>query len=269
MVKDAPTPRVHCENQRGILVINLYKKLVKNIYSMLINVQQNVFFMSHMTRKHITLWLGCIVCEACSKASMTMKLHKEVDHKKSESITNFTSFFNRRNQLIREKMFPVLRITPIRRFLNHNPYTVCVILHEKQDSTTRNFTVQTLLFRSPSFKSTLSINQLAVPFMDFRRAGTELSQDFRKANKEPSVHFRWANTETYCKYNVNLSKRARMDGFFSQAGLAAPRDFPCALPSGNPSEQPCQPLENHVHHSSFTLINPTQTVPDWSVPRLS
>ena len=51
--------------------------------------------MSHMSRKHITLWLGCNVCETCSKASMTMtmKLHKEVDHKNSESITNFTSFF--------------------------------------------------------------------------------------------------------------------------------------------------------------------------------
>ena len=43
-----------------------------------------------MTKKHITLWLGCIVCETCSKASMTMKLHKEVNHKNSESITNFT-----------------------------------------------------------------------------------------------------------------------------------------------------------------------------------
>ena len=37
--------------------------------------------MSHMTRKHVTLWLRCIVCETYSKASMTMKLHKEVDHK--------------------------------------------------------------------------------------------------------------------------------------------------------------------------------------------
>ena len=38
----------------------------------------------------------------------------------------------------------------------------------------------------------------------------------------------------------------------------APRDFPRASPSGNPSEQPCQPLENPVHPSSFTRINP-----DW------
>ena len=48
--------------------------------------------MSHMTRKHITLWLGCIVCETCSKASMTMKLHKEVNHKNSELITNLNIF---------------------------------------------------------------------------------------------------------------------------------------------------------------------------------
>ena len=75
--------------------------------------------MSHMTRKHITIWLGCIFCETCSKASMTMKLHKEVYHKNSESITNFTSFFNRRNQLIGEKMFPMLRSTSSRRFLHH------------------------------------------------------------------------------------------------------------------------------------------------------
>ena len=50
---------------------------------------------------------------------MTMKLHKEVDHKNSESITNFTSFFNQRNRHIGEKMFPMLRSTSIRRFLHH------------------------------------------------------------------------------------------------------------------------------------------------------
>ena len=76
--------------------------------------------MSHMTRKHITLWLGCNVCEACSKASMPMKLHREVDHKNFESITNFTSFFNRRNRLIGEKMLPMLRSTSSRQFLHHN-----------------------------------------------------------------------------------------------------------------------------------------------------
>ena len=38
--------------------------------------------------------------------------------------------------------------------------------------------------------------------------------------------------------------------------MAAPRDFPRASPSGNPSEKPCQPLENSVHPSSFTRINP-------------
>ena len=74
--------------------------------------------MSHMTRKHITQWLGCIFCETCSKASMTMKIHKEVDHKNSELITNFTSFFDRRNRLIAEKMFPMLRSTSIWRFLH-------------------------------------------------------------------------------------------------------------------------------------------------------
>ena len=31
-----------------------------------------------------------------------------------------------------------------------------------------------------------------------------------------------------------------------------------ALPLGNPSKQPCQPLENPVHSSSFTRINPIQ-----------
>ena len=36
-------------------------------------------------------------------------------------------------------------------------WSVCVVLHKKNDSTNRNFTVQTILFRSPSFKSTLSI----------------------------------------------------------------------------------------------------------------
>ena len=77
------------------------------------------FFTSHMTRKHITLWLGCMVCETCSKASSTMKLHKEVDHKNSELITNCTSFFNQRNRLIGEKMFATLRSTSSRRFLHH------------------------------------------------------------------------------------------------------------------------------------------------------
>ena len=48
-----------------------------------------------------------------------------------------------------------------------------------------------------------------------------------------------------------------MDGRgFPWAGRAAPRDFPRASPSGNPLEQPCQPLENPVHPSSFTQITP-------------
>ena len=52
-----------------------------------------VFLMNHMTRKHITLWWGCIVCDKCSKALMTIKLHKEVDHKNSESIQILHLFF--------------------------------------------------------------------------------------------------------------------------------------------------------------------------------
>ena len=43
---------------------------------------------------------------------LLVKLHKEVDHK------NVTSFFNRLNQLIGEKMFPILRSTSIRQFLH-------------------------------------------------------------------------------------------------------------------------------------------------------
>ena len=39
-------------------------------------------------------------------------------------------------------------------------------------------------------------------------------------------------------------------------GERCSRDFPRASPSGNPSEQPCQPLENPAHASSFTWINP-------------
>ena len=49
---------------------------------------------------------------------MTMKLHKEVDHKNYEMSTNCTSFFNRRNQPIGEKMFPIVRSTSITRFLH-------------------------------------------------------------------------------------------------------------------------------------------------------
>ena len=91
------------------------------------------------------------------------------------------------------------------------------------------------------------------PSVDFRRANTEPSVDFRKANMEPSVHFRRANTETYQKQNVNLSR----EGWgFPQADRTAPQDFPRALPLGNPSEQPCHPLENPVLPSSFTQINP-------------
>ena len=84
-----------------------------------------------MTRKRITLRLGCIVCETCSNASMTMKLHKEVDHKNSELVTNLTFFFNRRNQLIREKMFPALRSMSSRQFLHPSvSRQMCDILNQ-------------------------------------------------------------------------------------------------------------------------------------------
>ena len=86
------------------------------------------------------------------------------------------------------------------------------------------------------------------PSVDFRRANTEPSVDFRKANTGQSVNFRRANTETYCK---SESKSRKGQGF-PRAGRAAPRDFPRALPSRNPSEQPCQPSENPVLPSSFT-----------------
>ena len=36
-----------------------------------------------------------------------------------------------------------------------------------------------------------------------------------------------------------------MNRVFPWAGRAVPLDFPGALPSRNPLEQPCQPLENH------------------------
>ena len=61
---------------------------------------------------------------------------------------------------------------------------------------------------------------------------------------------------SYFKQNVNPSKKVGMDGGFPWAGRAASRDFPRALPSANPSEQPCQPSENPFHTSSFTWINP-------------
>ena len=103
----------------------------------------------------------------------------------------------------------------------------------------------------------------------------ELSQDFRKANTEPSVHFRRANTETYQKQNVYLSKRVGMNRVFF--GLAEPliRIFCRALPSGNPSEQLCQPSENPVLPSSFTqtrrygpLCGPTSSSCGGLRPRL-
>ena len=59
----------------------------------------------------------------------------------------------------------------------------------------------------------------------------------------------------YQTQNVNLNKRVGKDRV-SLAGKAAPQDFPCASPSGNLLEQPCQPSENPVLPSSLTQINP-------------
>ena len=53
---------------------------------------------------------------------------------------------------------------------------------------------------------------------------------------------------------VNPSKKGEIDGVFSRAGRAFPRDFPRAKPKGNTKEQPCQPEENLVHPDSFTWI---------------
>ena len=62
---------------------------------------------------------------------------------------------------------------------------------------------------------------------------------------------------SYFEQNLNPSKRVGMDGvFLSLAGLLLGILEFRTLPSGNPSEQPCQPEENPVHPSSFTWINP-------------
>ena len=73
--------------------------------------------------------------------------------------------------------------------------------------------------------------------------------------------FRTITKMSYFKQNVNPSKRVGMDAVFPWAGRDAPRNFLWASPSGNPSEQPCQPSENPVHPSSFTWINPVLARP--------
>ena len=54
----------------------------------------------------------------------------------------------------------------------------------------------------------------------------------------------------------------REEGWPSGGQALGPQDFPRASPSGNPSEQPCQPSENPVHPSSFTWINPLYSATD-------
>ena len=39
--------------------------------------------MIHITKVHITLSYGCILCDNFKKDSMTMHFHKEIDHKNS------------------------------------------------------------------------------------------------------------------------------------------------------------------------------------------
>ena len=54
--------------------------------------------------------------------------------------------------------------------------------------------------------------------------------------------------KTYIKQNVNLIRRVKKDMDFP---WAAPRYFSQASILRNPSEQPCKPLENPIHPSSF------------------
>ena len=44
LVLDAPTPREHCENQRGILLTNLYTKIIKKYVLYVKQRLANVFF---------------------------------------------------------------------------------------------------------------------------------------------------------------------------------------------------------------------------------
>ena len=60
-------------------------------------------------------------------------------------------------------------------------------------------------------------------------------------------------------------EKSREGQGFPRAGRAASWDFPRALPLGNPSEQPCQSLENTVLPSSFTKINPIYAPAKWYV----
>ena len=84
--------------------------------------------------------------------------------------------------------------------------------------------------------------------MDFRRANTDPSVDFRKANTGP-IQGQYGNQlEIECKSELKSQEGRGLP----RAGKAAPRDFPQASPSQNPSKQPCQPSENPVLPSTFT-----------------
>ena len=91
---------------------------------------------------------------------------------------------------------------------------------------------------------------------NLKRANMEQSMDLRKANTESSQDLRRANTKSYWKQNVNLSKRVRKDSVFLGLQGLLLGIFLMFCPLGNPLEQPYQPLENPVHPSSFTQINP-------------
>ena len=92
-----------------------------------------------------------------------------------------------------------------------------------------------------------------------KRANTEPSMYFRKANTERSLQIRIANRQTYQKKNVNLSKKSLEGRGFPRASRAAAWNFPWALPSRNPSEQPCKPLENPAFPP--LLFRLTQSLP--------
>ena len=62
--------------------------------------------------------------------------------------------------------------------------------------------------------------------------------------------------KTNLKQNENPIQRVGKDGIFLKlAGLLLEISLRL-FPSGNPLEQPCQPLENSAHPSSFIWINP-------------
>ena len=53
-------------------------------------------------------------------------------------------------------------------------------------------------------------------------------------------------------------QKSREGDNFPQACRDAPWDLLWALPLGNPSEQSCQLLENPIHPSSYTQLNPSR-----------